>query len=116
MPTALDRIQVLCKPELFAEVKTLAKHNRRTLSAMAAELIAEAVNMPKYQTQIEEAEVHVPAKPDPRKQERQAQYKAESEIDLRILTESIDDDDSDGDYKMKKLAKALKLMQLLEDA
>ena len=115
MPTALDRIQVLCKPELFAEVKTLAKHNRRTLSAMAAELIAEAVNMPKYQTQIEEAEVHVPAKPDPRKQERQAQYKAEG-IDLRILTESIDDDDSDGDYKMKKLAKALKLMQLLEDA
>jgi hypothetical protein len=43
MPTALDRIQVLLRPEEYAEVSLLAAEERRSLASMAAVLINEAI-------------------------------------------------------------------------
>lgn len=65
-PTSLDRIQTLLQPDAFAKVRTLAKHNRRALSAMSAELVEEALKLPKYKQQIEDAEIQVPMRDDPR--------------------------------------------------
>ncbi|QNI57635.1 hypothetical protein SynBIOSU31_00743 [Synechococcus sp. BIOS-U3-1] len=43
MPTALDRVQVLLQPDEYAELTLLAKEDRRSLAAMAAVLISEAI-------------------------------------------------------------------------
>ena len=43
MPTALDRVQVLLQPDEYAELSMLAKEDRRSLAAMAAVLINEAI-------------------------------------------------------------------------
>jgi hypothetical protein len=43
MPTALDRIQVLLRPEEYAEVSLLAAEERRSMASMAAVLINEAI-------------------------------------------------------------------------
>ena len=43
VPTALDRIQVLLRPDEYAEVCMLASEERRSLASMAAVLIAEAI-------------------------------------------------------------------------
>lgn len=66
MPTNLDRIQTLLQPEDYAAVRTLAKHNRRALSAMSAELVREALKLPKYRQQVQDAVIQVPEKEDPR--------------------------------------------------
>lgn len=66
MPSNLDRIQTLLQPEDYAAVRTLAKHNRRALSAMSAELVHAALQLPKYRQQIQDAVVQVPEKEDPR--------------------------------------------------
>ena len=66
MPTNLDRIQTLLQPEEYAAVRTLAKHNRRALSAMSAELVREALRLPKYRQQIQNTVVQVLEKEDPR--------------------------------------------------
>ena len=66
MPTNLDRIQTLLQPAAYASVRTLAKHNRRALSAMSAELVEEALKLPKYREQIQAASIQVPVKEDPR--------------------------------------------------
>ena len=78
MPTNLDRVQCLLNPDPYAKVRTLAKHNRRTLSAMAAELIEVALRLPKYQDQLEEAEIQVPSRKDPRSAVRQPQLKKDA--------------------------------------
>ena len=78
MPTNLDRVQCLLNPDPYAKVRTLAKHNRRTLSAMAAELIEVALRLPKYQDQLEEAEIQVPSREDPRSAMRQPQLKKDA--------------------------------------
>lgn len=75
MPTALDRIQTLLRPEDHAKVKTLAKANRRTLSAMAAELICMALKLDEVQEQLEAAPYKYKAKPDPRGTQPIEQYK-----------------------------------------
>ena len=75
MPTALDRIQTLLRPEDHAKVKTLAKANRRTLSAMAAELICMALKLDEVQEQLEAAPYKFKAKPDPRGTQPIEQYK-----------------------------------------
>lgn len=75
MPTALDRIQTLLRPEDHAKVKTLAKANRRTLSAMAAELICMALKLDEVQEQLEAAPYKFKAKPDPRGTQPMEQYK-----------------------------------------
>ena len=75
MPTNLDRVQCLLQPEPHADLATLAKLNRRSKSAMAAELVEVALKLPKYQKQLKEAAEtvgSVPAKPDPRLARRQA--------------------------------------------
>ncbi len=66
MPTNLDRIQTLLQPEDYAVVKTLAGHNHRALSAMSAELIREALKLPKYRQQVQDAVTQVPEQEDPR--------------------------------------------------
>ena len=71
MPTNLDRIQTLLQPDAYAKVRTLAKANRRALSAMSAELVEEALKLPPYRQQIEDAEIQVPVKDDPRTDEKQ---------------------------------------------
>jgi hypothetical protein len=43
MPTSLDRVQVLLQPEEYAELHLIAKEDRRSLAAMAAVLINEAI-------------------------------------------------------------------------
>ena len=77
MPTNLDRIQTLLQPEAYAKVRTLAKHNRRALSAMSAELVEAALTLPKYKDQIQEAEVQVPVQEDSREYAPQPQLRRE---------------------------------------
>ena len=62
MPTALDRVQVLLQPKVYADLKTLAKHNKHSLSRMAAELVVHAMNTPTFKAQLEEAAIKFPAK------------------------------------------------------
>lgn len=105
MPTALDRVQCLMQPELYAEVRTLAKHNRRTLSAMCAELVAHAIKTPTYKQQLEEAEIVVPVKTDPRNSSPQAQYRAES---IKAAVDGVD-------LSNEKLQKLKMILDLIED-
>lgn len=77
MPTALDRVQVLLQPQVYADLKTLAKHNRHSLSRMAAELVVHAMQTPTFKSQMEEARIKFPAKADPRISEPQAQFRDE---------------------------------------
>ena len=73
MPTQLDRIQVLCQPELFAQIKTLSKYYRKLLSMMCSVLIEDAIkNL--YATQLENAEIVIAAKEHPGTLTRQANY------------------------------------------
>ena len=77
MPTALDRVQVLLQPKVYADLKTLAKHNKHSLSRMAAELVVHAMNTPTFKAQLEEAAIKFPAKQDPRIGAPQAQFREE---------------------------------------
>mgnify|MGYP007029088297 FL=1 len=77
MPTALDRVQVLLQPKVYADLKTLAKHNKHSLSRMAAELVVHAMNTPTFKAQLEEAAIKFPPKQDPRIAEPQAQFRDE---------------------------------------
>ena len=82
MPTNLDRIQVLLRPEPFADVRTIAKHERRSMSAMAAELLEAGLQQPKYQAIIKEAEKQggrFKAKEDPRTMIKQANLTKEED-------------------------------------
>ena len=69
MPSDLHRVQVLFDPDLEALVRTIAKMERRSMSAMAAEMIGAAARLPKYRAILEEAEEQnavVPPKKDTR--------------------------------------------------
>lgn len=66
VPTALDRVQVLLQPKVYAQLKTLAKHNKHSLSRMAAELVVHAMNTPTFKAQLEEAAIKFSPKKDPR--------------------------------------------------
>ena len=77
MPTALDRVQVLLQPKVFADLKTLAKHNKHSLSRMAAELVVHAMSTPTFKAQLEEAAIKFPPKKDPRIGAPQAQFREE---------------------------------------
>ena len=104
MPTALQRIQTLLNPELYAEVATLAKHQRRTMSAMAAELITVALKTDNIKAQLEEAVIKVPAQPDPRQTRPQTQYKQQlGEQAVAGL-----------DISHHKLDKLMKLLEVLD--
>ena len=73
MPTQLDRIQVLCQPELFAQIKTLSKYYRKSLSMLCSVLIEDAIkNL--YAAQLENAEIVIAAKEHPGTLTRQANY------------------------------------------
>ena len=55
MPTKRDRVQVLLLPGDFAKFKTLARHNRCTLSKMGALLCEAAMELPQFRKQLEKA-------------------------------------------------------------
>ena len=103
IPTALDRAQVLMQPQLYSEVRTLAKHNRRTLSAMCAELIQHALNTPTYKQQMEEALIVVPPKEDPRMASPQTQFRIEA---MKAAIEGTDLTEA----QLKKLMMLLEMM------
>ncbi|QNJ31529.1 hypothetical protein SynPROS91_01151 [Synechococcus sp. PROS-9-1] len=77
MPSSLDRVQTLLQPEEYAMVRTLAKHNKRAMSAMAAELVETALKLPKYRAQLDDAEVQVPVREDTRDYIPRTQVRAE---------------------------------------
>ena len=104
MPTQLNRIQCLMNPELHAQVKALAVHNKRSLSAMVAELIEHSLSQPAYQQQLQAAELVEP-EPDPRKSQHQAQYRAAS-AEAAVL--------SGVDLNNNRLSKLRMLLDLLE--
>ena len=105
MPTALERVQVLCRPDLIADLKTLARHNRMSMSAFCGELMAHAIKSPKYREQLEEAAIRVPVKPDPRSRRPQAQFRDEA---VKAVIDGVDLSES-------KLAKMMKILEMLED-
>ena len=72
---------MLLQPDTFAKMKTIAKGQRRTYSAMCAEMIEAAMKMPIYREAYEEACAtvgEVPAKPDPRLARKQEALRPES--------------------------------------
>ena len=112
MPSNLDRIQCLLQPEAYAKVRTIAKHNRRALSAMASELIECALQQPKYKEQLEEAAIQVPVRPDPRtviKQVGITAIKPEADPDRKTYVEMMA-----GMVEEEKLKKMLKVMEMME--
>ena len=104
IPTALDRAQVLMQPQLYSEVRTLAKHNRRTLSAMCAELIQHALKTPTYKQQMDEALIVVPPKEDPRMASPQTQFRGDA---VKAAIEGADLNDA----KLKKLMAILEMLE-----
>ncbi len=56
MPTQLPRAQVILQPEVHSAIKQLAQFDRRTISAMCAELLTAALQLPKYRGMLEEAD------------------------------------------------------------
>ena len=104
MPTALDRVQCLLQPDTFSKVRTLAKHNKRSHSAMCAELIEFAMKQQPYEQQLEEAAIQVPPRNDPRGYSPQTQIRDEA---VAAAIQGADLNDA-------KLAKLLKLVELLD--
>ena len=105
MPTALDRVQCLLQPDVFAQIRTLAKHNKRSHSAMCAELIEAALKTAEYKQQLEEAPIQVPPREDPRQYAPQTQLRDEA---VAAAVQGVDLNDA-------KLKKLLKLVELLDD-
>ena len=105
MPTNLDRIQCLLQPKPYAQVRTLASHNRRALSAMAAELIEYALKQEKYRDQLEEADVQVPEREDPRTAIKQTAIKAERQG--QSYADLVTDLEAEKVEKLKKLLSML---------
>ncbi len=85
-------------------VKTLAKENRSTMSAMVAELVEAALELPKYQQQLAGATNKEPVPTDPRGSRPQAQFKQDT---VEAAMKGVD-------LNHPKLAKLLKLMEVLE--
>ena len=112
MATELKRIQTLLNPDLFAEVATLASHQRRTMSAMSAELITIALKTDGVKALLEEALIKVPAQPDPRTRIPQHQYRDDNSSNssdkarmLSALLDLIDDEKLDALIQRKAIEK-----------
>lgn len=102
---------------------TLAKLDRRSRSAMAAELIEWAMKQPEWKDKLEEAAEtvgSVPAKPDPRgyvSQRQLVNYAAEqagNDVDHLSTEPQIDGNQFTSDQGMERLAKAEKLLEAME--
>ena len=81
MPTALDRVQVLLQPDEYAELHLIAKEDRRSLAAMAAVLINEAIK-----ARIREG-TFIPKEDDP------AYAKAKQRQVARVLGNKAEDEE-----------------------
>lgn len=109
MPTALDRVQVLLQPDEYAELHLIAKEDRRSLAAMAAVLINEAIK-----ARIREG-TFTPKEDDP------AYEKAKQRQVARALGKKAEDEEkekfntflkevsSEGSYDKKTINEALSL-------
>ena len=124
MPTSLPRSQVLLQPETYADVQTIAKHNRRSISAMCSELIEAALKLPKYRQQIEEAVIQVPPKEDPRQLIPQTQRRQFSDAvkkadpnrpDYKAILEGSEqlEDMGLGSIEVDKIEKLKQLLELI---
>ena len=95
MPSALQRVQVCCQPELFAALKTLARGRNLSNSAMASELMQMALSLPEMRAEYEKtAEKFGEVKPipDPRTLPRQQpHYKVDPEGLDRSFQESVEE-------------------------
>ena len=103
MPTNLDRVQVLLQPDTYARVRTLSKADRRSASAMCAELIEVALRLPKYRDLYElacETVGEVPPKHDPRLTRKQEGLRA------------IGDEAVKGGFSESDRAKAMKHLDI----
>ena len=109
MPTALDRVQVLLQPKVYAQLKTLAKHNKHSLSRMAAELVVHAMSTPTFKAQLEEAVIKFPPKKDPRIAAPQEQFRDE------ITKAAIDGADLTNPALVPLLEQFLKVAKDLQD-
>ena len=87
MPTSLDRIQVLCQPDLYAQIQTLAKHFRTSKSHICAQLIDQAIKA-FYGPHLEKAETKVNAKQHPGTTTRPAQFLS-NDLDEAIAALSV---------------------------
>ena len=122
MPTNLDRVQVLLQPDTYARVRTIAKGDRRSASAMCAELVEVALKLPKYRDMYElacETVGEVPARPDPRLARRQEGLRSSeglSAAGAELLNKEKDVIEGTGLDKLtpERLAELQKLLKLLE--
>ena len=122
MPTNLDRVQVLLQPDTYARVRTIAKADRRSASAMCAELVEVALRLPKYRDLYEEAcetVGEVPPKHDPRlsrKQEGLRSSEGLSAAGAQMLGKEKEMVEATGLDKLtpERLAELQKLLKLLE--
>ena len=127
IPTALDRIQCLMPPEVYAAVLTLCNVQGLTKSNMACELIKEGLKSERFSQLLEEADPSLVVEPrvDPRSAVRQASVhrqpnaKVRAEIDARTkgiikgdgYIPEIEGDDME---KLRKLRKAMQLMEMMD--
>ena len=86
MPTKRDRVQVLLLPGDFAKFKTLARHNRCTLSKMGALLCEAAMELPQFRKQLEKAALKYYPHPDPVEATPLPQYKPEPRTRIQPQT------------------------------
>ena len=101
MPTKLDRVQVLFNKELFKKLKIIAKIERRSLSRMVGNIVADAIKSEKYQSLLSKAKAD----------------DLESKIDeTKVLINDIlqpdivNEKDSDVNAKLKKIDYLLTLI------
>lgn len=73
MATALHRVQVLLSPIPEAKLRVLAKSQRRSMSAMTAELVEAALQLPKYKSLVMRHRSSMVVQADPRQRIPQPQ-------------------------------------------
>ena len=121
MPTGLHRIQVLLNPVDNAKVQTLAKIERRSASAMVADLVLAALKTPKFRELLQEAEddgAMVATKEDTRQRIPQKQYReaeADAVIETVFNTRKEKEEPSFSDAQMQKIAEHLFKLQQAQD-
>lgn len=112
MASNLDRIQTLLQPAPYAKVRTLAREEGRTLSAMAAQLIDDALALPKWREILEAAEERggsVPERPVDRAKGQPVSWRKgerEGPTYEELFTNLTED-------KLEKLQKLMKLAEML---
>jgi hemerythrin-like domain-containing protein len=116
MPTGLHRIQVLLNPVDNAKVRTLAKIERRSQSAMVADLVLAALKLPKFRELLREAEedgAMVVAKEDTRTRIHQKQHIDREDMVIETVFNKREEKEelNFSDSQMQKIAEHLFKLQ-----